>query len=165
MDLGETEKTLRSYFETRICDFAGETTDGSSYEYKLLKMNNYLAERGGFEPPIEFPLYTISNRAPSTTRPSLLGWFTLSNLTHAGGCFRGWTGRENELRVFCKSRHKLARLLDRQPRKLCSPAPAGAGGSDLPQAAFAFLHLRPVGFVTVPQIRVNLKDTRPNSRA
>ena len=30
-----------------------------------------LAERGGFEPPIEFPLYTLSKRAPSTTRPSL----------------------------------------------------------------------------------------------
>ena len=30
-----------------------------------------LAEREGFEPPIEFPLYTLSRRAPSTTRPSL----------------------------------------------------------------------------------------------
>src|SRR5690242_5311533 len=30
-----------------------------------------LAERQGFEPWIEFPLYTLSKRAPSTTRPSL----------------------------------------------------------------------------------------------
>jgi hypothetical protein len=30
-----------------------------------------LAEREGFEPSIEFPLYTLSRRAPSTTRPSL----------------------------------------------------------------------------------------------
>ena len=30
-----------------------------------------LAERGGFEPPIEFPLYTLSKRAPSASRPSL----------------------------------------------------------------------------------------------
>ena len=36
----------------------------------LLGTNN-LAERQGFEPWIEFPLYTLSKRAPSTTRPSL----------------------------------------------------------------------------------------------
>ena len=30
-----------------------------------------LAEREGFEPSIEFPLYTLSKRAPSATRPSL----------------------------------------------------------------------------------------------
>ena len=32
-----------------------------------------MAEREGFEPSIEFPLYTLSRRAPSTTRPSLQG--------------------------------------------------------------------------------------------
>ena len=32
-----------------------------------------MAEREGFEPSIEFPLYTLSKRAPSTTRPSLRG--------------------------------------------------------------------------------------------
>jgi hypothetical protein len=31
----------------------------------------FMAEREGFEPSIEFPLYTLSRRAPSTTRPSL----------------------------------------------------------------------------------------------
>ena len=30
-----------------------------------------MAERAGFEPAIEFPLYTLSRRAPSTTRPPL----------------------------------------------------------------------------------------------
>src|SRR5258708_16568640 len=30
-----------------------------------------LAEREGFEPSIQFPVYTLSKRAPSTTRPSL----------------------------------------------------------------------------------------------
>ena len=32
-----------------------------------------LAERVGFEPTLEFPLNTLSKRAPSTTRPPLLG--------------------------------------------------------------------------------------------
>jgi hypothetical protein len=30
-----------------------------------------LAERVGFEPTLEFPLNTLSKRAPSATRPSL----------------------------------------------------------------------------------------------
>src|SRR5216683_5015986 len=34
-------------------------------DYKIL------AEREGFEPSLEFPLNTLSKRAPSTTRPSL----------------------------------------------------------------------------------------------
>jgi hypothetical protein len=32
-----------------------------------------MAERVGFEPTLEFPLNTLSKRAPSTTRPPLLG--------------------------------------------------------------------------------------------
>ena len=32
-----------------------------------------LAERAGFEPAIRFPVYTLSRRAPSTTRPPLRG--------------------------------------------------------------------------------------------
>ena len=44
---------------------------------KLLKLRlennaNLMAERMGFEPMKEFPLYTLSKRAPSTTRPPLL---------------------------------------------------------------------------------------------
>jgi hypothetical protein len=38
---------------------------------------NRLAERVGFEPTLEFPLNTLSKRAPSTTRPSLLGSLSL----------------------------------------------------------------------------------------
>jgi hypothetical protein len=34
-------------------------------------IDSVMAEREGFEPSIEFPLYTLSRRAPSTTRPSL----------------------------------------------------------------------------------------------
>jgi hypothetical protein len=33
------------------------------------------AERAGFEPAIAFPLYTLSRRAPSTTRTPLLSFF------------------------------------------------------------------------------------------
>src|SRR5579875_1307958 len=40
-----------------------------------------MAEREGFEPSIEFPLYTLSKRAPSTARPSLLSVVS-SSLTH-----------------------------------------------------------------------------------
>src|SRR5208337_2819625 len=35
-------------------------------------LEGVLAERVGFEPTLEFPLNTLSKRAPSTTRPSLL---------------------------------------------------------------------------------------------
>ena len=31
-----------------------------------------MADRRGFEPPLEFPLNTLSRRAPSTTRPPVL---------------------------------------------------------------------------------------------
>src|SRR4029434_10325403 len=37
-----------------------------------------LAEREGFEPSVEFPLHTLSKRAPSTTRTSL--HFRINNL-------------------------------------------------------------------------------------
>ena len=39
----------------------------------MLKYNaNLMAERMGFEPMKELLLYTLSKRAPSTTRPPLL---------------------------------------------------------------------------------------------
>ena len=43
----------------------------------------YLAEREGFEPSIELPLYTLSRRAPSTTRTSLRV-FRISSLQASG---------------------------------------------------------------------------------
>ena len=37
-----------------------------------------MAERVGFEPTVEFPLHSISNAAPSSTRPSLrAGYFLI----------------------------------------------------------------------------------------
>ena len=36
-----------------------------------LKIMFLVAERAGFEPAKELPLYTLSKRAPSTTRPPL----------------------------------------------------------------------------------------------
>ena len=38
-----------------------------------------MAERKGFEPPIPFPVYLISNQAPSATRPPLQGSVTICN--------------------------------------------------------------------------------------
>ncbi len=38
---------------------------------KSTSINKKLAERVGFEPTLEFPLNTLSKRAPSATRPSL----------------------------------------------------------------------------------------------
>ena len=41
--------------------------------YFLKQLNvKLMAERMGFEPMKEFPLYTLSKRAPSTARPPLL---------------------------------------------------------------------------------------------
>src|SRR5579884_617098 len=39
-------------------------------DYRVTNSEN-MAERVGFEPTLEFPLNTLSKRAPSTTRPSL----------------------------------------------------------------------------------------------
>ena len=48
----------------------------------IIKIIKYLAERMGFEPMIEFPLYTLSKRAPSTTRPPLQLNFPINILFH-----------------------------------------------------------------------------------
>ncbi len=40
---------------------------------KIIKDIGILAEREGFEPPIPVKVYSLSRRAPSTTRPSLRG--------------------------------------------------------------------------------------------
>ena len=66
--------------ECPSCVTASESSEGKVGERELTKIRslynklsvfNSLAEREGFEPSIEFPLYTLSKRAPSTTRPSL----------------------------------------------------------------------------------------------
>ena len=43
----------------------------SACQPKLAEGERRLAERVGFEPTVEFPLHTLSKRAPSTTRTSL----------------------------------------------------------------------------------------------
>jgi hypothetical protein len=44
-----------------------------------VQQNKELAERVGFEPTLEFPLNTLSKRAPSATRPSLRGFGKLDS--------------------------------------------------------------------------------------
>ena len=46
----------------------GENPPGSG---KMRSRQDWVAEREGFEPSRRFPAYTLSRRAPSTTRPSL----------------------------------------------------------------------------------------------
>src|SRR5450759_3291130 len=58
--LEECVVLLRQVIEAAITDSGQKQFEG-------------LAEREGFEPSIEFPLYTLSKRAPSTARPSLRG--------------------------------------------------------------------------------------------
>ena len=59
------------------------STFKKSKNIKLVYKNKgyLMAERMGFEPMIEFPLYTLSKRAPSATRPPLQFKleFTVSN--------------------------------------------------------------------------------------
>ncbi len=49
-----------------------------------------MAERVGFEPTLEFPLNTLSKRAPSTTRPPLLGMVVFLNLPRGDGSLHQW---------------------------------------------------------------------------
>jgi hypothetical protein len=37
-----------------------------------ISLENFYAERGGFEPPVQSPAHMISNHAPSATRTPLL---------------------------------------------------------------------------------------------
>ncbi len=48
-----------------------ELRDFGCGSLKLPKTADCVAETVGFEPTIESPLYTLSRRAPSTTRPRL----------------------------------------------------------------------------------------------
>ena len=40
-------------------------------DHSPISLDNVMAEGAGFEPAIRFPAYTLSRRAPSTTRPPL----------------------------------------------------------------------------------------------
>jgi hypothetical protein len=59
-------KTLRP-LAIRAKSASGGTADATPPLGELQQ----LAERVGFEPTVEFPLHTLSKRAPSTTRTSL----------------------------------------------------------------------------------------------
>jgi hypothetical protein len=48
-----------------------ELQSSSSSSLMVSKITDCVAETVGFEPTIESPLYTLSRRAPSTTRPRL----------------------------------------------------------------------------------------------
>src|SRR3954464_4670725 len=52
--------------KTRVWQISLELTHSTAMTYCV-----GLAERVGFEPTVEFPLHTLSKRAPSTTRTSL----------------------------------------------------------------------------------------------
>src|SRR4051794_7877611 len=79
-----------------------------------------MAEREGFEPSIEFPLYTLSKRAPSTTRPSLR--FKLRGVLNQN------TTRLCPVPITCCSpaaaRSSQSLLLDDRPIPLAPLAPA-----------------------------------------
>src|SRR5271157_2929909 len=53
------------------CPHRRKPCTSGAYTHRLHIIDFIMAEREGFEPSIEFPLYTLSKRAPSTTRPSL----------------------------------------------------------------------------------------------
>jgi hypothetical protein len=74
-----------------------------------------MAERVGFEPTLEFPLNTLSKRAPSATRPSLR-----THTIQAGSCTSilgiiGGDGKQRE-RGYC----------------FCGSGTSGGAGSALP---------------------------------
>ena len=77
------ESLLEKQNDTRKCHFRrfGVKNCGNAKE---ICGNRRLAEREGFEPSVGFPLHTLSKRAPSTTRTSLL----LESIT----CERSGTG-------------------------------------------------------------------------
>ena len=68
--------TARTWALQKCMPLIPKTKRGSESGFSILSnlfILNNMAERVGFEPTLEFPLNTLSKRAPSTTRPSLLG--------------------------------------------------------------------------------------------
>ena len=55
----------------------------AGHHCKSFYISDLMAERVGFEPTVEFPLHTLSKRAPSTTRTSLRV-FRISGLRASG---------------------------------------------------------------------------------
>jgi hypothetical protein len=84
--------------------------------FGLKRPENGMAERVGFEPTLEFPLNTLSKRAPSTTRPSLQGVVFFLTLTHwgigNGGCKPAWRDAQSLLFERLWSFVSIQRLVD-----------------------------------------------------
>src|SRR5918993_368061 len=57
----------------RVAELTEHSIQNSKNSLNLARFwwDEGLAERVGFEPTVEFPLHTLSKRAPSTTRTSL----------------------------------------------------------------------------------------------
>jgi hypothetical protein len=96
-------------FLYRIARIAAICSDSQSNAAEFLCSADCVAEREGFEPPIRFPVYTLSKRAPSATRPSLRRL--------SGNYCKGQPRRQNPLLsiLWVRSRH---RNLDESSGKL-----------------------------------------------
>ena len=76
-NLAMRRTVLKLAFEERLsyCRNEGLPTPKTTLPFNALgqfcRPEGVMAERVGFEPTIELPLYTLSRRAPSTTRPPL----------------------------------------------------------------------------------------------
>ena len=74
------------------------------FKLDRIALKRGMAERVGFEPTLEFPLNTLSKRAPSTTRPSLHRAVILVESNIGGGPVRGPSAVVPVVRtVFCDS--------------------------------------------------------------
>ena len=64
-------------FEGRTYEIAAISGDSCRDAARFLCSSDCVAERVGFEPTLPFRVNTLSKRAPSATRPSLLRWVCL----------------------------------------------------------------------------------------
>ena len=95
---------LRLTFAERLryCPETGFRTPKTTFPFSILEgfrdRFEQMAERAGFEPAIRFPVYTLSRRAPSTTRPPL------QRACHEGMCDdlqeTGWVRGEYSVNIW-----------------------------------------------------------------
>src|SRR4051812_9204212 len=79
-----------------------------------------LAEREGFEPSVEFPLHTLSKRAPSTTRTSLR-LSGISSLARHRREHQTPDGSRAEHGIYSRSRPSCAASRDARSRTKIAP--------------------------------------------
>src|SRR6266498_1607076 len=70
--IDQRHEGIRGRDRMRLRDGREAILSKAHFEIMRLVIDVIVAERVGFEPTLEFPLNTLSKRAPSTTRPSLL---------------------------------------------------------------------------------------------